>query len=72
MIRLADYNGKFLPADGETCFHTLDGSDVANWLRSIGEQVVDNHDTGRCGIAITVSGYRVSTNGYVHKLKANN
>ena len=39
----------------------LDGTVVANWLRSIGETVVSNRDTGRNGEAVTASGYVVST-----------
>lgn len=63
---IANNNG-YIPQRGATCFHSLDGSDVAKWLESIGEKVVSFHDTGRNGLAITESGYRVSTNGHVSK-----
>ena len=67
MINLHDFVGKFLPAEGETCFATLDGSDVATWLTNQGYRVIAHHDTGRNGIVITEDGYRVSTNGYVSR-----
>lgn len=57
----------FLPSRGETCFNTLDGSDVAAWLRKNGHTVIGNYDTGRNGLAVTVGGVAVSTNGYVSK-----
>ena len=57
--------GTFIPSTNETCFRTLDGSDVAEWLTKQGYEVVDNYDTGRNGIAITKCGLAVSTNGYV-------
>jgi len=68
MTNLNDFNNKFLPREGITCFKSLDGSDVANWLTSIGETVVSNRDTGGHGEAVTESGFVVSTNGYVHKV----
>ncbi len=68
MIKLSNYNGKYLPSRGATAFNTLDGSDVLKWLESIGETVVSNRDTGRNGEAVTKSGYVVSTNGYVRKI----
>ena len=65
MARTVLTPGTFLPSSGETCFRTLDGSDVAAWLRKQGFEVVDNYDTGRNGLAITACGLAVSTNGYV-------
>lgn len=57
--------GGFLPSSGETCFRTLDGSDVAAWLRAQGYEVLGHGDTGSNGVAITACGLSVSTNGYV-------
>ena len=68
MINLNEYNGEFLAGYGETAFSTLDGSDVAAWLRSQGYTVIANGDTGRNGFAETACGWRVSTNGYVHRV----
>jgi hypothetical protein len=61
--------GTFLPSHGETCFRSLDGSDVALWLSRQGYEVTDFHDTGRNGQAITACGFVVSTNGYVSRLE---
>ena len=46
---------------------TLDGSDVAEYMQSIGFHVVTHYDTGRCGLTlINYRGYcvTVSTNGF--------
>lgn len=59
--------GGFLPSSGETDFRTLDGSDVAAWLRKNGYEVVRHYDTGRNGLAITACGLAVSTNGHVSR-----
>ena len=64
-INLDEFVGKYLPSEGPTCFHTLDGSDVAAWLNAQGYKVTRNGDTGRNGFAETADGYRISTNGYV-------
>jgi hypothetical protein len=66
-IDLEKMIGKFFPSNGETSFRTLDGSDVAAFLERNGEPCIGFFDTGRNGIALTVSGYSVSTNGYCHK-----
>jgi hypothetical protein len=57
----------WLPSDGETCFRTLDGADVAAFLARAGFHVVKHYDTGRNGEAITECGLRVSTNGRVSR-----
>lgn len=62
---LKQHVGDFLPHAISDRFSSLDGTDVAEWLHSIGETVLANYDTGRCGLAVTESGYQVSTNGYV-------
>jgi len=66
-IDLESLAGRFLPCEGETCFKSMDGSDVAIWLEKNGEPVLRFFDTGRNGLALTKSGYAVSTNGYVYK-----
>jgi hypothetical protein len=58
----------YLPSSGETAFRTLDGSDVAAWLRANGYEVIRNYDTGRNGLAITACGLAVSTNGHVSRI----
>jgi hypothetical protein len=68
MINLNEYEGRFIRSYGETCFNSLDGSDVAAWLQSKGYTVVSNGDTGRNGYAETACGWRVSTNGYVRRV----
>ena len=68
MVNLNEYEGRHLRSDGETCFNSLDGSDVAAWLKSKGYTVVSNGDTGRNGYAETACGWRVSTNGYVRRV----
>ncbi len=55
----------WLPSHGETCFRTLDASDVAAWLTAQGYTVISNMDTGRNGLAKTACGLSVSTNGHV-------
>ena len=62
-------SGNFLPHAISDNFRSMDASDVAEWLESIGEEVVSYMDTGRNGLAITYSGYKVSTNGYVSNLE---
>lgn len=64
-VILNSFVGKFLPDSVVPPFRTLDGSDVAEWLESIGEKVVSYSDMGRYGQANTESGYSVSTSGYV-------
>ena len=61
----ATKQGFFLPSRGETCFKTVDGSDVAEWLTANGYVVKGYHDTRRNGLASTECGVNVSTNGYV-------
>ena len=61
----ATKQGFFLPSRGETCFRTMDGPDVAEWLAASGYVVTGYRDTGRNGLATTECGVRVSTNGYV-------
>ena len=58
--------GFYLPSNGATCFRSLDATDVAEWLRSEGYEVVSNIDTGRNGLATTRCGVAVSSNGYVY------
>jgi hypothetical protein len=70
-INLENWIGKFLPSEGETCFFSLDGSDVAAWLEKQGYLVVENRDTGRNGLAVTSAGICVSTNGYVSERRKN-
>jgi hypothetical protein len=68
---LQTYENTFLPCPISDAWHAaksedlMDGTVVADWLRSIGETVISNRDTGRNGEASTASGYTVSTNGYV-------
>lgn len=42
---------------------TLDGSDVAQYMESIGFEVTDYHDTGACGLVTLSNGVQISTNG---------
>ncbi len=53
--------------DGDKHADRLSGKCVANWLESIGETVTEFRDTGSNGLAITASGFAVSTNGYVSR-----
>lgn len=69
-FRRSNKTGAFLfPTHGETCWRTLDGSDVAAWLTKIGYTVIKNRDTGRNGEATTACGLCVSTNGYFCRVK---
>jgi hypothetical protein len=70
LATIAASTSPFLKSEGETCFRTLDGSDVAQWLKQNGYTVTSNRDTGRNGIAITACGFSVSTNGHVAKVAA--
>lgn len=60
----SDGRSGWLPSRGETCFRTLDGSDVAAWLERQGYKVASFRDTGSNGLAVTECGWQVSTNGY--------
>lgn len=62
---ISEWNARFLPSEGETCFNTMDGADVAAFLERMGEKVERHFDAGRNGWAVTESGYMVSTDGYV-------
>jgi len=67
LATIAASSNPYLPSQGETCFRSLDGSDVANWLRAQGYSVASHRDTGRNGLAITACGFKVSTNGHVSR-----
>lgn len=58
-------HGFYIPTVGDTCWKTLDGADVAAWLRGLGYDVVRHYDTGNNGIAETACGVAMSTSGYV-------
>lgn len=58
------HQGDYLPHSISDKFHSLNGSDVRQWLESEGYTVIKNFDTGMNGLAITACGMRVSTNGY--------
>lgn len=64
---LADDMG-YLPAKGATLFASLDGSDVADYLTSLGFEIDLFADADLYGVAITKCGIAVSTNGYVHRV----
>jgi hypothetical protein len=64
---LLPVNG-YLTSSGETDFRSLDGADVAAWLRANGYEVIRHYDTGRNGLAITACGLAVSTNGHVSRI----
>ncbi len=53
--------GEFLPFS----FRTFNGSDVADFLTRLGYEVVDNIEVRGNGLAWTMCGIYVSTNGYV-------
>ena len=58
--------GGFLPASAGYQTHAdLDGTAARAWLESQGYVVKLNYDTGRCGLAITACGMRLSTNGHI-------
>ena len=61
------YLDSHLPSDGETCFRTINGADVAAFLTRAGYTVISHRDTGRNGLAVTDCGLSVSTNGYVSR-----
>jgi len=63
---LADDQG-YLPAKGETAFNSVDGSDVAEFLKKLGFKIALFEDADFYGVAITKCGIAVSTNGYVHR-----
>lgn len=59
--------GFYLPAEGETCFMTRDGSDAAAWLAAQGFEVLGNYDTGRNGLVFFKAEgvlMQTSSNGY--------
>lgn len=60
-------SGGWLPMEGETCFKTLDGSDVAAFLKRLGFEIAGYCDNGGYGEALTACGIRVSTNGRVKR-----
>ena len=64
-IILKDWINKFLPHHISDKFRTLDGSDVAEWLKSEGYTVKSFGPKKYNGLAITIDDIAVSTNGYV-------
>jgi len=69
MLKIEDYTKRFLPNEISSCFRSMDGSDVAEWLSFLGYKILKYYDTGRNGLVVTTCGYSVSTNGYVYKTK---
>lgn len=67
-INLSEMAGHFIPSNGETCFRSMDGSDVRAWLEKNGVKCIKHFDTGRNGLVITACGYSISTNGWVSKV----
>ena len=61
--------GTFLPSEGDTCFRSLDGEDIAEYLIKHGYLVIRHFDTGSNGLAITACGFAVSSNGWISKVK---
>lgn len=71
MFVLASYENQYIPQQGATYIdNALDGSGVRKFLEARGYTVISNRDTGRNGEAVTACGFVVSTNGYVHRVKA--
>ena len=66
-IKLENYINKYLPHKISDHFRTLDGKDVAEWLKKEGYEIKEYKDKKRNGVAITKTGINVSTNGYVFK-----
>lgn len=60
----ASEKGGYLNTNGIR--YDLDGKGMADYLRSIGFEVIQHYDTGRNGIVILKDGIKVSTNGYCH------
>jgi len=58
----------FINFNDEYSFSTLTGSCLRRYLESKGVKCIDNYDTGRNGLVITATGYKVSTNGYTLKI----
>lgn len=65
MMDLHEYEGRYLPSQGATCFLSLDGSDVYAWMVSQGLEACSHRDLGTHGAAFTKDGFKVSTSTYV-------
>lgn len=50
---------------------TMDGSDIADYMESIGFIVTDYRDTGTCGLVTLSCGVQISTNGACIRCLAN-
>lgn len=61
--------GEFLSDKDETKFSSINGADVAQWLCKQGYTILEYKYDGGNGIAITTCGMKISTNGYVSKVK---
>jgi hypothetical protein len=67
-IRLADYQGKFLPELVSDQFKSAE--DISRWLESIGEPVRSTlHGGAAFSMAVTWSGYQIFCDGFVSKIR---
>ncbi|WP_035284240.1 MULTISPECIES: hypothetical protein [unclassified Clostridium] len=55
-------NGFFINTDN--IHYDLDGKRMAEYLKSIGFNIIRHFDTGRNGLVLTQEGIQVSTNGH--------
>jgi hypothetical protein len=56
------YTGGFMNTDG--ILYDLDGKHTAEYLHSLGFEIISYRDTGRNGLVTTKEGIKISTNGY--------
>lgn len=57
----------FINTDGIR--YDLDGKGMAEYLKSLGFNIISFRDTGKHGEVITAEGVTMSTNGYCHMSK---
>ncbi len=61
--------GNFIYDDAYKLHADLDGTEARKYLESKGFKVIKNFDTGKNGLAVTACGIKLSTNGYLCKLR---
>lgn len=61
--------GAFICDPDYKMFADLDGKEARRYLESRGFTVTENKDTGHNGYALTSCGLKLSTNGYLHRVK---
>jgi len=69
LIAVAESGGDFIYDPDYYEFADLDGTEAARYLTSKGFEVVTHFDAGTNGWAITACGLKLSTNGFLSRIR---